>query len=206
MGGQAPVLISAAAEGDVDAAVLGRLVAHAGGRLGQVYGKKGKDHLLKRLSGFANGARLAPWLVLIDLDNDFDCPPPALAAWLPATPNRLCLRVAVRQVEAWLLADRERVAAFLRVPVSRVPERPEELDDPKTSMVNLARRSRSRAIAQHMTPRPGSGRNVGPAYASRPIEFVGSPDCGWRPQVAAESADSLRRAMARINRVVAERG
>jgi hypothetical protein len=208
MGRLAPVALSAAVEGDVDEAVLSRLVAHAGGWLNPVHGKRGKDQLLKQLSGYANAARFAPWVVLLDLDHDFECPPAAVAvwlpAWLPATPNRLCLRVAVRQVEAWLLADRERVATFLRVPVSRVPERPEELDDPKRSMVNLARRSRSRAIAQDMTPRPGSGRNVGPAYASRLIEFVTRSERGWRPQVAAESADSLRRAMARVESLVSD--
>ena len=50
-----------------------------------------------------------------------------------------------------------------------------------------------------MVPRDGSGRSVGPAYASRMIEYV---EGFWRPEVAAHRADSLRRAIACVVRLV----
>jgi hypothetical protein len=115
----------------------------------------------------------------------------------------MCFRVAVRAVEAWLLADRESLAGFLRVSPSRVPPDPESLDEPKQAMVNLARQSRSRAVQEDMVPRPGSGRSVGPAYASRLIEFAQST---WRPEIAATRSDSLRRCCERLRQVAATRG
>jgi hypothetical protein len=84
----------------------------------------------------------------------------------------MCFRVAVRETEAWLLADRERLARFLGISTSRIPLDPEAMDDPKSLMVDLARHSRRREIREDMIPRSGSGRNVGPAYVSRLIEFV----------------------------------
>jgi hypothetical protein len=43
-----------------------------------------------------------------------------------------------------------------------------------------------------MVPRQNGDRVVGPAYTSRLIEYT---DQYWRPHVAAQHADSLRRAL-----------
>ena len=102
------------------------------------------------------------------------------------------LRVAVREVEAWLLADGETLARFLGVSRRSIPSDPERLVRPKEAMVRLGRRSRKGAIRKDMVPRRGSGRAVGPAYTSRLIEFVGTE---WRPAAAAERSDSLKRAI-----------
>lgn len=186
------VPVPAAVEGIVDEAVIRRLIEHAGGTVGAVYGKKGKPHLRQKISGFNNAARRSVWVVLVDLDRDYDCAPPLRADWLPRQSPLLCFRVAVRAVEAWLLADAERLAAFLGVPGSAVPANPEELDDPKAGLVNLARASRRRDVRRDMVPREGSRRRVGPAYCSRLVEFVKDR---WRPGVAASRSDSLRRAV-----------
>jgi hypothetical protein len=61
--------------------------------------------------------------------------------------------VAVREVEAWLLSDRANLVRFLSVPVSHVSRTPELLDNPKSAMVELARRSRRRDIREDMVPR-----------------------------------------------------
>ena len=111
-------------------------------------------------------------MVLVDLDHDAECAPPFCAEWVPSPAPYLCFRVAVREVEAWLMADADSLASFLSVVRNKIPAEPEQLDDPKTEMVNLARRSRRRAIRKDMVPRAGSGRSVGPAYASRLIEYV----------------------------------
>jgi hypothetical protein len=66
--------------------------------------------------------------------------------------------------------------------------------------VDLAARSRRRAIREDMVPRSGSGRSVGQAYASRLIEFV---DGYWRPEMAANNSDSLRRCCERLDEIVA---
>jgi len=192
-------VISAAVEGIVDEAVVRKLIAHAEATPGDVYGKQGKSFLRQKIAGYNNAAQHAPWLVLVDLDSDEDCAPPLRSAWLHEPARYLCFRVAVREVEAWLLADAERIAAFLRVARSKLPSDPERLGDPKSTMVNLARASRRRDIREDMVPRPGSGRQVGPAYSSRLIEFASGD---WRPDVAAGRADSLKRAMRCLKRLI----
>jgi len=193
------VIISAAVEGTVDEAVVRKIIIQAGGLPGTVYGKNGKPSLRQRINGYNNAARRAPWVVLVDLDREADCAPPLREAWLPEPAPDLCFRVAVREIEAWLMADAETLAKFLGVPRSRIPGRPEDSDQPKAAMVNLARRSRRRAVREDMVPREGSGRPVGPAYSSRLIEYV---ERRWRPDIAARHAESLRRAIDCLERLI----
>jgi hypothetical protein len=195
------VFITAAVEGNVDEAVVRRLIEHVGGTPGPVYGRNGKDHLRQRISNYNQAARLSPWVVLVDLDHDAECAPPLRSAWLPALLPYMCLRVAVRQVEAWLLADRERLAKFLSVSTSRIPHNPESVEHPKNTLVEIARYSRRRDIREDMVPRAGSGRSVGPAYTARLIEFVISERTGWRPEVAARYSDSLNRSLRCLRRL-----
>jgi hypothetical protein len=193
-----PVVIMAAVEGIVDEAVAQRLIEQIGAVAGPVYGRRGKDHLRKSLGGYNHAARFAPWLVLMDLNSDAECAPILRAALLPAEASMMRLRIAVREVEAWLLADRERFARFLGVPALGLPVSPEAEADPKRTVVAIARRSRRRELREDIVPRPGSGRSEGPGYASRIIEFVLDEKRGWRPEVAALRADSLRRCLAAL--------
>lgn len=194
-------VVTAAVEGIVDEAVVRTLLNHVGVTPGDVHGKNGKAHLCQRIPGYNNAARHAPWIVLVDLDRDADCAPPLRRAWLSHPAPYMCFRVAVRAVEAWLLADGERIASFLRVARQRIPTDPEGLENPKETMVNLALQSRRRDVREDMVPRPGSGRSVGPAYSSRLIEFAANY---WRPQVAVEQCDSLRRATECLMRLARE--
>jgi hypothetical protein len=195
--------INGAVEGMVDDVVLRRLLDEVGAVAGAIHVKNGKGALLQRLQGFNSAARHTPWVVLVDLDRDTDCAPPFRDNWLPHPATMMCFRVAVRAVEAWLLADRERIAAFMGVSESVVPAAPEAEDDPKAAMIGLARRSRRREIRMDMVPRPASGRRVGPAYPSRLVEFVTDTESGWRPEVAARRCDSLRRCLGRIAELAA---
>ena len=184
--------IQVAAEGIVDEAVLRRLIAHAGGQTGTVYGRNGKAALREKIRGYNNAARFTPWVVLVDLDNDADCAPSMRNVWVPVPAPNLCFRIAVREVEAWLMADRQTLARYLSVKAGNVPVEPEKFERPKDAMVNLARGSRSRDIHSDIVPQENSGRRVGPAYASRLVEYIRER---WRPEVAAQHAESLRRAI-----------
>ncbi len=191
----AVVQIHAAVEGDLDEAVAVRLIRFVGCSVGSVYGKKGKQHLKQKIQAYNNAARFQPWFVLVDLDQDKRCAPPLRQEWLHNPAPNLCFRIAVREVEAWLLADAERMAVFLGVAASRIPADPESIADPKRFVVNLARRSKWRDVRADIVPRPGSGREEGPAYSSRMIEFASQR---WRPDIAARRAESLRRAIERL--------
>ncbi len=197
-----PIVISSAVEGLVDEAVVKHLIVWAGAEIGPIYGKRGKPLLRQRVNGYNKAAQYNAWIVIVDLNREADCPPPLREIWLPNPGPFMCFRIAVREIEAWLLADRERFASFFRVRLSDVPAKPELLDDPKEAVVQLSRRSRSRDIRLDMVPRPGSGRKIGPAYVSRLIEFVSDPQRGWRPERAARSSDSLNRALARVKELV----
>ena len=191
------IVVNAAVEGIVDAAVVRRLLENSYLTLGEVYGKQGKGHLIRKIDAYNLAARFTPWIVLMDLDRDNECAPPFRISMLPDPAPYLCFRIAVRSVEAWLLADRDNISRFLGVPVSRIPDDPESLDNPKETMVNIARQSRRRNIREGMAPRPGSGRTTGPAYSSQIIEFASKY---WQPTAASRRADSLKRAIRCLER------
>ena len=196
-----PVFINAAVEGPVDEAVAKRLIAFVGGSPGAVFGKNGKSRLRTRIMGYNNAARRSPWVVLVDLNHDQECAPLLRSEWLPEPAGKMCFRVAVHEVEAWLLADRKGIARFLGVPQSAVPRDPEAIDDPKKAMVDLAKSSSRRPIREDMSPREGSGRPVGPAYASRLMEFAGG---AWSPEEAMNTSDSLRRCVECLTKLIKE--
>lgn len=194
-----PPLVTLAVEGAVDEAVLGRVVSAAGAGVAYSYGKNGKPDLRRKVNGYNNAARFAPWIVLVDLDLEASCAPELVRSWLPEPASQMCFRVAVRSIEAWLLGDPERLARFLAVSEDLVPSLPEHLDDPKKAMVDLASRSRRRDIRQDMLPRPGSGIRTGPAYPGRLIEFALQH---WRVPEARKRIDSLDRSIRAIGRLV----
>ena len=193
-----PIPYTGAVEGAVDEAVLRRVAAAAGRELHHVYVTNGRSNLERRVAGFNAAANHAPWIVLIDLDQTA-CAPELIRNLADPVAPQMRLRVAVTEIEAWLLSDPERLARFLAVARARIPADPDSLPDPKQALVNAARHSRRRSILQDMVPRESSGRAVGVAYEARIIEFVTSESSeAWRPEVAAEGSDSLRRCMAAI--------
>lgn len=193
------IVINAVVEGSVDEAVVRRLIMHVGAIAGAFCGKKGKENIRRRIHAYNNAARHAPWIIVVDLDRDAECAPPLRNEWLPEPAPFLCFRIAVREVESWLMADRQGIASFLRVNPQAIPIDPEKLTDPKETLVNLARQSRDQELRKDMVPRPGSGRAIGPAYSSRLIEFAARR---WRPEVAAARSNSLNRAIRCLKQVV----
>jgi hypothetical protein len=181
---------SAAVEGVLDEAVLRRILIDLDLGLDRVFGQKGKAFLRERIGGFNHDARFRPWIVVVDLDRDADCPAALVADWLPQPAHLMCFRVAVRELESWLLADTEALAGFLGMRKTLIPAGPDLLDDPKRVLVSLGEKARKADIRRDLVPRPASGRSIGPGYTSRMLEFVRDH---WRPTVAQINSDSLRR-------------
>lgn len=188
--------MAVAVEGILDEVIVRRLISDRGGLLGPVYGRQGKNYLHQKIGGFNHAAAHTPWFVLVDLDHDHACPAALRSSWLPVPARDMCFRVAVRAVESWLLADRDAIATFLGIALSHVPRDPEAQPDPKRLIVDLARHSRRRDVREGLVPRVGSGRAVGPAYISVMSEFAARR---WRPEVAEDHAESLRRCRARLD-------
>lgn len=190
-----PVIpINILVEGIVDEAVVLRLCSYLDVPIGNIYDKRGKQYILNRLADYNRAAKFLPWLVVVDLDQDADCAPDFVQAKLPSPSSGMCFRVAVRAIEAWLLADVEHFAAFLQVPKTKFPANPDTELNPKISLINLVRQhSRRKSIQEDIVPREGSGGSVGPGYVGRLIEFVKVPKLGWQPEVALNHSDSLQR-------------
>jgi hypothetical protein len=180
--------ITVAVEGDIDAAVARRVITEAGLLIGPIHGRRGKGHLDKSLRGYNNAARFTCWLVLRDLDNDSECAPELVTALLPEPSIQMRFRVAVRQIEAWLLADRARIADLFQLPLGVVPADPEALVDAKAAVIQLARRCRNRRLRHDLVPDPDTTAKVGAGYSGRMIDFAANL---WRPRVAARSSPSL---------------
>lgn len=160
-----------------------------------IYNRGGYGYLRRIIPGFNNAAKGTPFLVLTDLDT-YDCPASLIADWLTAPKHvNLLLRVAVTEVEAWLLADRQGIAEFLGVSPEVVPEHPETLSDPKRTLVNLACRSRKREIKKDICPGQNSTRQVGPNYNPQLVSFV---EKVWNLDVARANAESLDRLVQRL--------
>ena len=190
--------VHVATEGLIDTAVVRRVCKEIEIEIAAVYGGSGKDRLDGALSGYNAAARHAAWLVLRDLDTDADCAPSLRARLLSAPARGMIFRIAVRETEAWLIADLHSFARFFSVSPGRVTTDPESIPRPKEYLVNLVRRSRSRAIRDDVVPREGSKARVGPGYAGRMIEFVST---AWSPHEASQRSDSLRRCLDRLSRL-----
>ena len=184
------VRVTVLVEGRTDEPVAKRLLKHSGLEVGVVYGGNGKPDLLRRLPNYNQAARFMPWFVIVDLDTDSQCTIEALQNWLPDPSRGMRFRIAVRAIEAWLLADKENMAQFLGVSLSRLQRNFDLEPDPKETLVNIARHSRNRNIREDIVPRPMSGAKVGPLYVPQLTRFATEL---WRPDIASAESESLRR-------------
>jgi hypothetical protein len=160
-----------------------------------IYNRGGNGYLQRVIAGFNNAAKGTAFLVLTDLDKH-ECPATLVADWLnvPKHPN-LLLRVAVTEVEAWLLADRQGIATFLGVRPDLVPQGVEQLPDPKQILISLACKSRKREIKKDICPGVNSARKVGPNYNPQLVKFV---EYNWNLVEARTNSESLNRLIEKL--------
>ena len=104
--------------------------------------------------------------------------------------------MAVMEIESWIMADRGALAAFLSIPVNRIPSTPDEIPQPKEFLVSLARRSRKKSLRDQLVPRIGAATTkVGPEYNNCIGEFV---RVHWDLECAEAVSPSLKRTLNRI--------
>jgi hypothetical protein len=186
--------INLAVEDPLSEAVL-RTILHQSNRryiVGNCYSKNGFGYLKKNIKGFNNAAKGTPYIVLTDLDRA-ECPQELIQEWLPYTkhPN-LLFRIAVREVEAWLLADSDSFAKFLGVSQTLIPQNVDEISDPKQTLINIARKSQKRELHEAIVPRSNSTAKVGRDYNGQLIYFVNNY---WQMEAAKLCSPSLKRAI-----------
>lgn len=186
-----PVPINLAVEDELSEAVL-RVILHQTQRrfaIGRCYNRQGFGYLRKTIHGFNRAAKGTPFLVLTDLDKA-PCPPDLIAEWLPVSRHHnLLFRVAVKQVEAWVMGDYSGFAHFLGIRRDMVPVAVDAIQDSKRFLIDLARQSPRRDLRDDIVPPPDSTRKQGPNYNGRLIGFVQD---SWNALVAQERSPSLQ--------------
>jgi hypothetical protein len=157
----------------------------------QTIGLKGNTYLRKKAAALNKTAKAFPVLLLTDLDVPTSCPPELIRKWLhEPLEEGLIFRVAVMEVESWIMADRGAFARFLGVSQRQVPREPDQVPNPKEKILFLAKSSRKRDVRDDILPARGSTAKVGPAYNIRLGEFARTL---WDPRRAANASPSLKR-------------
>jgi len=162
-----------------------------------VYGKKGSGFLKQKLSAFNNASKAIGHLLVTDLDN-YACAPKLIEDWfvcsLTEYPKRrhrnLTFRIAVREIESWVMADRDRFSEFFGLSNHLIPVQTDTIADPKQLLLNIVSKCRKRSLRDDIVPKLGDKRKVGPDYNGRLGEFIQS---SWRAEVAVLHSPSLAR-------------
>ncbi len=189
--------IDLASEDEVSEAVGIRLIGELPGyETGLVLRRGGNGYLRSRLKSFCQMAVNRPILVLTDLDTA-PCPAELHEKWFGRTqrPSSLLLRIAVREVESWLLADHVAILELMgRAAAGQLPDDPDNIVDPKALLLNLAKRA-PRDVRLDLCAASGMIVRQGLGYNARLCEFVRS---SWDPQRASSASHSLHRCRGRL--------
>ncbi|TAN38781.1 MAG: DUF4276 family protein [Nitrospirae bacterium] len=164
-----------------------------------VFRRGGFGYLKKQATAFNNAARNTPFLLLTDLDQNI-CPSALVSSWLN-TPkqNHFLLRVAVREVESWLLGDPHGLKLFLRLKKDPLISNPEQILDPKAEMLRMAISSPSRQIREALVWCDKNGRLYqGPDYNGTLGGFVFKQWAVSRSQKKCQSLDHFFNALQRL--------
>lgn len=178
-------------------AVLTRLVAEYAPTISITnrFAARGFGNIKSGLPRFKNASNAIPHIVLTDLDQHV-CVSALLRDWnvLPLH-KRMLFRVAVREVESWLLADRIGIASMLSIDTKKIPTAADQIADPKRTLVNLGRQSKSRRFSAEFAPSPSSAAQIGPLYNDYLCRFIRS--C-WNIESARANSPSLERCILRL--------
>ncbi len=185
-------------EGHIDVNVAKKMLKATSLLVGDGYSKNGKQGFKNGLPGYNKAAQHIsfPCFALCDLDQDYGCAPQAVSAYLRFPPSEfMVFRLAVRSIEAWLMADRWAFASFLGVSANKVPPYPDQEQQPKRKVINLARRSSNKDIRLALVPVQGTGASQGPEYTDFMTKFVNQK---WDPERASNNSDSLKKSLLRL--------
>jgi len=163
----------------------------------------GFGHIKTNIKGYYQSFVNVPCFVLTDLD-DRPCAPGLMTEWLGQSPpyrSNFIFRVAVREVEAWLLADHGAIAKFLGLNkeyVSREIIEADRLPDPKLKLLQLALRTKKSDLQKDMLRLENGSPRQGPAYNMRIGEYISKY---WDIRNAAVFSDSLKRAVNALKKI-----
>lgn len=110
----------------------------------QVLPMRGKTQIDKNIKRYAKASISKRIIILRDLDNDAPCAPHFRSKWLNGideqtkTDKSFVSRLAVREGEAWLIADKDWCKTYLKIRESDLIKiKPESLSHPKEALLKL---------------------------------------------------------------------
>lgn len=194
--------ITLATEDELSEAVCLRLAQEVGLTVHQSLRRGGFGYLKSRVSNFCQMAEHTPIFMLTDLDRA-PCAPGLVSDWLGGRqrPDGFIFRVAVREVESWLLADYVTISSFFGLKPNTVPNEPDEVNDPKQELLSLAARA-SKNIREDLVVKRGVIASQGLGYNARLSALVRQT---WSPNAASERSPSLARTRFRLKEFVEAR-
>ncbi|RTD97891.1 DUF4276 family protein [Variovorax atrisoli] len=171
------------------------LAAEAGLEVGQQLRRGGFGYLKSRLRNFCEIALHQPVFLLTDLDR-MKCASTLVDKWMGdlERPENFVFRVAVREIESWLLADHDAIRSLLGKRIGRLPLDPDSLPDPKQALLALAARA-PRDIRDDLVATEGALASQGLGYNAQLCHMVRQ---NWRPARAADRSPSLAKARKRL--------
>ncbi len=155
----------------------------------QSYSGQGFGYLKTNIKGFNQASIINPHFMLTDLDR-YECPMALRNDWIDfELQDNFIFRIAVREVESWVLADRESLSRYFNVALANFPIKPDLESDPKNTLIQLARRSKKREIREDIVP-INTNAKIGPNYNGCLSEYVFK---FWSIENAILNSESLER-------------
>lgn len=163
-------------------------------------GKQGCGYLTSNLSKFNTLANSHYVLVVLDLDSRNNAIEyrRSIEGQIRNKNEKFKLVIPVREIESWLLADREGMSDFLSISKDKIDRDPELLLDPKEKIINLAKQSRNNDIKRGIPPKHGAAAKVGLSYNTLLSSFIRDH---WNIARAIELSASLRETIDLINTI-----
>lgn len=165
----------------------------------QLLRQGGSGYLKSRCHNFNKMAERHPVFLITDLDS-MACPSYLMQKWFGNSliNDGFLFRVAVREIEAWLLADHQGMQQLLERGANNLERNPDNLPNPKEYLLQCARRA-PRDVKNDLIRQAGSLASQGLGYNSRLCAFVQDI---WSPDRASGRSDSLARAIHRLRSIV----
>ncbi|WP_424356547.1 hypothetical protein [Methanocella sp. MCL-LM] len=179
-------------------AVMRKILLSRGIIPGRTYGCNGYGFIKTNIRRYNQPTVKMPFFALTDLDDRNICPGRLVEEWLgvPTPRPDLVFRVAVREIESWLMADSDHFQEYFGIPYGNIPKNvDDEISDPKIHLFDIiGRTSRKGDIKREVLPR-GKAR-IGPLYNDHMEKYVYNY---WDIDAARQRSRSLSRTVERID-------
>lgn len=194
--------ISFATEDVLSEVVLTKVIDSLDGfRIVNKLGRTGCGDIEKNINKYNNLANIHNVIIMLDLDMKLseETYIETMISKIKNKSEKLFFSVPVREVESWLLADREGFSSFLNISIAKMDTYPEELLDPKEKIIYLARTCKNRVAKSGIPPKPGIAAKMGISYNSILRAFV---EDNWSIERAKVNSPSLRKTLSILENII----